>query len=377
MKGLPSGPSWSTWRPHLTEPKLQLARLFHLRRDPGVEALLESVLRPSRSIARPCVCLPSTMGGRASTVDRGLEVWEHLAQLDPASVVPVVHRARLLEGGRAPGEAEAEFRRAMARDPSHQMVLAESRALLSWRRRFDEAIEIYQAHLRLEPNRMDTILGLGQSFDRLNRLQEAQEYYERALALEPDNVTALGYRGRLLRTRGAGRCCHCRFPPDLFARSRQCRRLARAHILTGWRRALDEALAAVADAEAALGATPRACVALARACAAALFDRQAVQLFERAIAAEPENAAHRAQFGLYFLRQGILDGALQHLLDSRDLDPRNVQVARALFDVTSLLRELGFDHLALRRGPRTAGEILAPERLFRLVAQDRRADASL
>ena len=214
---------------------------------------------------------------------------------------------------------------------------------------------------------METLLGLGQSFDRLNWLQEAQEYYERALALEPDNVTALGYRGRLLRTHGQVDAAIADFrricsldPGNADAWHELIFQLAGAEHV-------DEALAAVADAEVALGATPRACVTLARACAAALFDREAVQFFERAIAAEPENAAHRAQFGLYYLRQGILDGALQHLLDSRELDPRNVQVARALFDVTSLLRELGFDHLALRRGPRTAGEILAPERLFRLV----------
>jgi len=35
-----------------------------------------------------------------------------------------------------------------------------------------------------------------------------------------------------------------------------------------------------------------------------------------------------------------------------------------VFDTTRGLRELGFDHVALRQGPRTVGEILIPERLF-------------
>lgn len=363
-------PVWSELvelAPDLIEPKLQLARLHHLRRDPGVEALLESVLRAEPEHREALRLLAQHYGRTASTVDRALEVWEHLAQLDPASAVPVVHRGRLLEGAGRLDEAEAELRRGMERDPSHPMVLADLARFYRVRRRYDEAIEIYQAHLHLEPNRMDIILGLGQSFDRLNRLQEAQEFYERALALEPDNVTALGYRGRLLRTRGQVDAAIADFrricsldPGNTDAWHELIFQLAGAEHV-------DEALAAVAEAEAALGPTARACITLARACAAALFDRQAVQFFERAIAAEPENAAHRAQFGLYYFRQGILDGALQHLLDSRDLDPRNVQVARALFDVTNLLRELGFDHLALRRGPRTAGEILSPERLFGLV----------
>lgn len=353
--------------PDLIEPKLQLARLYHLRRDPGVEALLESVLKAEPQHREGLRLLAQHYGRTASTVDRALEVWEQLAQLDSSSAVPVVQRARLLEGAGRLGEAEGELRRAMEREPLHPMALADLARFYRVRRRFDEAIEIYQTHLGLEPNRMDTILGLGQSFDRLNRLQEAQECYERALALEPDNVTALGYRGRLRRTRGQVDAAIADFrricaldPGNADAWHELIFQLAGAEHV-------DEALAAVADAEAALGATPRAFITLARACAASLFDRQAVQFFERAIAAEPESAAHRAQFGLYYLRQGILDGALQHLLDSRELDPRNVQVARALFDVTTLLRELGFDHLALRRGPRTAGEILSPERLFRLA----------
>jgi hypothetical protein len=98
-----------------------------------------------------------------------------------------------------------------------------------------------------------------------------------------------------------------------------------------------------------------------------MFDSRAVEYFERAIASEPDNAGHRAEFGLYYFRLGMLDGAFHNLLDSRERDPRNVQVARRLFDVTRLLHELGLDHVAMRRGPRAAGEILVPERLFDLV----------
>ena len=357
--------------PDLTEPKLQLARLYHLRRDPGVEALLEFVLQAEPAHREALRLLAQHYGRTASTVDRALEVWEHLAQLDPASVVPVVHRGRLLEGAGRLAEAELELRRALARDPSHQMALADLARFYRVRRRFDEAIEIYQTHLRLEPNRMDILLGLGQSFDRLNRLQEAQEYYERALALEPGQCHRAGLSRPPVADPRAGRRRHCRFPSDLLARSRQCRCLARAASFSWPAQNMSMRRSRPwPTPEAALGATARAYIILARACAAALFDRQAVQFFERAIAAEPESAAHRAAVRPVLFSPGhSRRGVARTCSTAATSIPATFRWPAPSSTITNLLRELGFDHLALRRGPRTAGEILAPERLFRLVRE--------
>jgi glycosyltransferase involved in cell wall biosynthesis/Tfp pilus assembly protein PilF len=294
-------------------------------------------------------------------------MWERLAQLDPEAVLPVVHRARVLERAGRLNQAEAEFRRALERSAEHPMVLGDLARFYRVHRRYNNAIEIYQAYLRLEPKRMDAILGIGQCLDRLNRLDEAQAYYDMALALDAANVTALGYRARLLRTRGQvdaaivdfRRICKLE-PTNAGAWHELIFQLAGAE-------REEEALAALGDAEVALGDTPQTWSILARACAAALFDDRAIDLFERAIAAEPANAQYRAQFGLYFHRQGILDKAFHTLLDSRELDPRNVQVARRLFDVTRALQELGYDHASMRHEAGAVEQILVPERLFDLV----------
>jgi len=350
--------------PETMEPKLQLARLLHSKRDPRVEVLLQSVLELEPEHREALRLLAQFYTRSASTRERALEVWQRLAQLDPTAALPLVYRARLLQGAGRIVEAEAEFRRALERDATHPMALGDLARFFRLHRRYEEAIEIYQVHLRLEPSRMEAILGLGQCLDRLHRLHEALDCYQRALAQEPYNVTALGYRARLLRTQGQVDAAIgdfreiCRIDPGNADAWHEL-----IFQLAGAERE-QEALAMVEEAEAALGPSPRTWGVLGRACAAALFDKRAVEFFDRAIAAEPDNAANRSQLGLYYLNQGVFDAALHNLLDSREIDPRNVPVARALFDVTRGLHELGFDHVALRRAPRTIGEILLPERLF-------------
>lgn len=205
---------------------------------------------------------------------------------------------------------------------------------------------------------------MGVCLDRLDRFKEAEDLFARTLEREPDNATVYAYRGRLLRSRGQvdasiadfRRVCALR-PDSAEAWQELVFYLANAE-------REQEALAALAEARAILGEAPEGLVVLGRAAAAAQMDGRAVEYFQQAIAADPTNAAFHAELGLHYFRQGVVDGALHHLLDARDLDPRDVKVARALFDTTSLLVELGYDPVALRRGPRTAGTILSPEQLF-------------
>jgi len=354
--------------PDAVEPKLQIARILYTRRDPNTVEALRSVLKFDPQHREALQRLAQLLG-RDRATDFALEIWDQLADLDPGAVSPIVQRGRLLERVRRFAEAETEFRRAVTRDPRHPMALAGLAEFYRNRQRWDEAIAVYRAHLLVEPERIDVILGLGQCLDRLNRLLEAVELYERVLALAPDNITALGYRGRLLRTLGQvdGAIADfrriCALEPGNAGAWHEL-----IFYLAGAEREA-EALAALENAEAALGETPEAWIKLALAAAAALFDGRAVVFFERAIAAQPENPTYHGQFGLYYFRQGVLDGAFHHLLDSRELEPGNIEVARGLFDTTRGLRALGFDHVAMRHGPRTVGEILIPERLFARVRE--------
>ncbi|MGE5269220.1 MAG: glycosyltransferase, partial [Thiohalocapsa sp.] len=128
-----------------------------------------------------------------------------------------------------------------------------------------------------------------------------------------------------------------------------------------------EAVAALDSAEAALPATAQSAARLGLAAQAAQLDERAIGYFERAIAADPNDAAHQAQLGQYYLRQGIVDGAFHHLLASRELKANELPVAKQLVKTVHILNDLGIDHVALHRAPPTAGEVLVPERLFQLV----------
>ena len=361
--------------PEALEPKLQIARVLHARRDPGaVEALL-NVLKIDLEHPEALRRLTQVVGQKDAVSQRALELWDQLPDVRRDSVPSILLRARLLEqAGRTP-EAEVEYRLALALDNRSMIALSDFAAFLSGQERWEEAIEVQRAQLLIEPERIDILLGIGRSFNRLDRLQEAQESYEQALALNPDDINALGYLGRLLRTIGQVDASIAAFRRvcDLDPRNIPAWRELIFYLAGAEREA--EALAALDEAEVALGETPETWVALGSAAEAALFGTRAIAYFERAIAARPDSAEFHAQLGLYYFRQGILDGALHHLLDSRDIDPgdvrhltpANIETGKRLFETTRVLRELGFDHVAMRRAPRTVGEILIPERLFEHV----------
>ena len=350
--------------PEVVEPKLQIARIRQARRDPEAEQALRAVLSIDPQNRESLRHLAQLLGRTRATVNLALDTWERLADLDPGAVFPIAQRGRLLERVGRLDEAEIEYRRTLARDGRSSMALGDLARFYRVQRRWDEAAEIYRTHLAMDPDRLDVIIGLGQCLDRRDQLKEAEDLYTRALTLDPDNVTALGYRGRLFRARGQveraiadfHRICELE-PSNAGAWHELIFQLAGAERES-------EALSMLTKAEQALGDTPQAWMALAHAAAAALFEPRAITYFERAIAAEPENATYQARLGLHYLRQGVLDGALKHLLDSRDLDPKNVDVAKGLFDTTRALRELGLDHIAMRRESQTVGQILVPERLY-------------
>ena len=353
--------------PRQVEPKLQAGRILYARHDPRAEDALRAVLAIDPTNRQALRYLAQSLGRARGTIDAALEVWQQLADLDSDSVFPIAQRGRLFARLGRLADAEAEYRRALARDPHDPMALRDLARFYRVQLRWDDAADIYRTHLRVDPQRMDAILGLGQCLDRTNRLPEAKELYDRALSLEPDNITALGYRGRLLRTRGR--------VDDAIADFRRICELDPQNAgawhelifqLAGAERE-PEALSALANAEKALGDGPETWMVLARAAAAALFEDQAIAYFERALAARPDSAEYRAQLGLHYARQGVVDGAFHHLLDSRDLAPRNVEVAKGLFDATRIIATLGLDHVALRRAGRTVGDILVPERLFHHV----------
>jgi len=350
--------------PDAVEPKLQVARILDLRQDEGTERALRDVLAIDPTHDEALARLARWTSRDRQRIDVSLGLWNELARLDTESVVPFVERGRLLERYGRLEEAEAEYRRAVARGPRTPLALANLAQFLDNRHRWREAIEVHRAHLAIEPDRVEVIVGMGRCFDRSDRLAEAEELYDRALALQPDNLNALGYRARVRRTLGQieGSITDfrriCALQPDNHDAWNNL-----IFYLAGAERE-EEALVALDAAEAALGDGARALATLGRTAATALFEERAIGYFQRAIAVEPGDAMSHAELGQHYLKQGVLDRALRHLLDSRERDPGSVEVARGLFDATSALGALGIDHLALVKQRSAAGDILVPERLF-------------
>lgn len=344
--------------------RLQIARIHFARQDPQVEDVLRSILAVDPNYAEAIRLMGYHYQRQFANFDDALEMWERLATHKAYGVEALIERARLYEKSRRDDLAEVEYKRALALDPRGRLPLSRIGNFYFGLNRFEDALRIYEVHREVEPERTDVIVAMGVCLDRLDRFKEAEDLFARTLEREPDNATVYAYRGRLLRSRGQvdasiadfRRVCALR-PESAEAWQELVFYLANAE-------REEEALATLAEARATLGDIPESLVVLGRAAAAAQMDARAVDYFQQAIAAQPANASFHAELGLHYFRQGVIDGALHHLLDARDLDPRDLKVARALFDTTSLLVELGYDPVELRRGPRTAGKILSPEQLF-------------
>ncbi len=359
---------WADRRPEAITPWLEIARLHQQAREwDRAETIYRETLERDPHNREVLSRFAHLLSRDPARLDHALDLWRRIGERDAAAPFAFVQRAYLLERARRSDEAAEEYRAALARAPNDQMALIGLARLLSTRPNPVEAAELFAAVHRLNPARTDALLGLGRALERLDRGEDSLAAYEKVLALEPADANALLYRGRLLRRLGATeqaieqwRQVCARAPQNADAWHELVFMLASAE-------REPEALAALDGAETALEPSAQSSMRLGLAAAAAQFHDRAVGYFERAIAAEPTEAGHQAQLGEYYFRQGIIDGAFHRLLDSRELKPTDLPVAKRLVETVHILNDLGYDHIALRDGPRTVGEILVPEGLFTLV----------
>jgi glycosyltransferase involved in cell wall biosynthesis/tetratricopeptide (TPR) repeat protein len=360
---------WAKRNPKDATPRLELARLYQQtdawdRADTILRDMVEQIPENTAAFARFAQILSRNL----KRIEPALDVWQRIAEHDVKSPIPLLQRAQLLERVHRPAEAETEYRAALQRAPQDETALFGLARLLSTESRWNKAHDLYKVLHELKPRRIDVLLGLGRCLERLDRPEEALRTYDKVLILDPANANGLLYCGRLLRQLG-------RTEEAIHAWQQVCQRAPQNAdawyelifmLATAERDA--EALAALDNAEQALPATPASWIKLGLAAQAGQFNDRAVDLFERAIAAEPNEAIYRAHLGQHYLKRGILDGAFRHLLDARELKPAGVMVARQLVDTIHALNVLGVDHVALEKAS-TCGEILAPEALFKVVRQ--------
>jgi tetratricopeptide (TPR) repeat protein len=361
---------WIERQPQNAIPRLERGRLYQLahdlaRAEEDYRDVLERDPRNQTALSR----FAQLLSQDPSRIEHAIELWRGIAEREPASPVPFIQQAGLLERVSRFADAEAAYRAALDRVPGDQDALVGLARLLSNHGKPAEAIDLYQALHRLNPGKADALLELGRCLERSGRDDEALDAFRGVLTLDSGNANALLYRGRLLRQLG-------RVEEAIGAWREVC--ATAPHNADAWHELVfmlataereQEALEALDAARAALPDTPQSWTRLGLAAQAGKLDQQAVAYFERAIAAEPHEAKHHAQLGLHYRRQGVLDGAFHHLLSSRELNPGNVPVAKHLAETVRNVEDLGIDPVALADGMRRVGEVLVPERLFALIRQ--------
>ncbi|MBV8211458.1 MAG: tetratricopeptide repeat protein [Burkholderiaceae bacterium] len=173
--------------------------------------------------------------------------------------------------------------------------------------RFEEARQAYLQAMKLAPNSIDALRGLGYSLLQLKRLDESLQMIERALAVDPSDLLSHLIMGRL--------CLRLQQPAGAEEHFRTI--LRRIENSAAARSGLIDALVAqgqLADAETLrdqiLRADPQSEVGLlaaARVAALQRDDEAALRHFEALVRLRPGNAAHRYNRGLCLLRMGRFD----------------------------------------------------------------------
>lgn len=193
----------------------QAKERFQLQDYFGCILLLEDLIADGRAFAdaHHLLGLANHMVGRTT---RALEAFEHALELNPRYVEAHIHRGIVLAELGRPTEAEAEFREARKSagedrggvPAHHAATLANLHAALgdayAEARSLTQAIEQYQAALRLGPEFHDLRYRLGRLLLDAGRTLEAREAFERVAAARPTSADVLAALGLACHLSGDG-----------------------------------------------------------------------------------------------------------------------------------------------------------------------------
>src|SRR5205823_3447801 len=201
-------------------------------------------------------------------------------------------------------DSEKLWRHAVAIDPRSSIGQLSLGLALARHGKLAEAVEHYEAALRLEPGYVDADYAWGNALARQGKLAEAVEHYEAALRVKPDHANAHTNAGAALVGQG---------------------KLAEAieHYQQALRAKPDHA-----DAHTNLGE------ALAQQ---GKLD-EAIEHYRRALEIRPESADAHNDWGLALARQGKLAEAVKHYQEAVKLRP---SFSEAQSNLVNALRTLG------------------------------------
>lgn len=127
----------------------------------------------------------------AGDTARALPLYDEILAANPGDVNALLRSGKLLSWDRKYDEALARYDRALTREPNNTAVLLERGKVLLWSKRYDEAIPAFDRVLRADPKEPWALCGTAQAYAWRGRGHEARPFYERALAAQPGMKEAL------------------------------------------------------------------------------------------------------------------------------------------------------------------------------------------
>jgi cytochrome c-type biogenesis protein CcmH/NrfG len=120
-----------------------------------------------------------------------LRLYDAVLQANPANVHALVRSAQLLSWAKRYDEAVARYDAALKIEPSNTIAVMERAKILSWIRRYDDSVAGYREMLRIEPGNHEAQLGLARTLSWSNDLNSARREFELLLAKNPNDTDAL------------------------------------------------------------------------------------------------------------------------------------------------------------------------------------------
>ncbi len=237
-------------------------------------------------------------------------------ELDPGAVDPALALARSLLLRGAPGEARAVLEACAKRRPHDARVAAAQGDALRGLGRTQEASAAYERALALEPHLAVAAAGLGRLAERAGAWEDAERRYAEAIAADPTDAACHVARWRVLVR--LGRTDERKSALDVAASAADPR--VRGHALEALGR-LDDASAAYADAEKALGPTAEVLEDRARVATSLGREDDALPLLERAALLAPVRASVEEEIGRAHAAKGEAAPALAAFEKALSLDP--------------------------------------------------------
>jgi tetratricopeptide (TPR) repeat protein len=139
----------------------------------------------------------------SSRIDEALQVLDEAATRFPQDVSVPFQRGALFERAKNYTQAEASFRDALAKDPLHGPTLNYLGYMLAERgTRLDEAVDLIQRALAIDPGNGSYLDSLGWAYYKQNKLELAREQLARAAEQLPANSVVQEHYGDALDALG-------------------------------------------------------------------------------------------------------------------------------------------------------------------------------